>query len=71
MGYFRVRYDSRVVYYNRRGFIRLATAMTKRFIMLRLSEGLPNFFQNFLQIFSFTSKMQKKYFRLFLKVASV
>ena len=25
MGYFQVRYDSRVVIYNRRGFIRLAT----------------------------------------------
>ena len=25
MGYFQVRYDSRVVNYNRRGFIRLAT----------------------------------------------
>ena len=27
MGYFPVRYDSRVVIYDRRGFIRLATAM--------------------------------------------
>ena len=26
MGYFQVRYNSRVVNYNRRGFIRLATA---------------------------------------------
>ena len=25
MGYFQVRYDSRVVHYDRRGFIRLAT----------------------------------------------
>ena len=28
MGYFQVRYDSRVVNYNRRGFIRLATGHT-------------------------------------------
>ena len=27
MGYFQVRYDSRVVIYNRRGFIRLATGL--------------------------------------------
>ena len=27
MGYFPVRYDSRVVYYDRRGFIRLATEL--------------------------------------------
>ena len=27
MGYFPVRYDSRVVNYDRRGFIRLATAL--------------------------------------------
>ena len=27
MGYFQVRYDSRVVNYNRRGFIRLATGL--------------------------------------------
>ena len=30
MGYFQVRYDSRVVNYNRRGFIRLATGESKR-----------------------------------------
>ena len=29
MEYFLVRYDSRVVIYDRRGFIRLATAVTK------------------------------------------
>ena len=29
MGYFPVRYDSRVVIYDRRGFIRLATALLK------------------------------------------
>ena len=29
MGYFHVRYDSRVVYYDRRGFIRLATGHTE------------------------------------------
>ena len=28
MGYFQVRYDSRVVNYDRRGFIRLATDLT-------------------------------------------
>ena len=28
MGYFQVRYDSRVVNYDRRGFIRLATGHT-------------------------------------------
>ena len=27
MGYFKVRYDSRVINYNRRGFIRLATGL--------------------------------------------
>ena len=30
MGYFQVRYDSRVVNYDRRGFIRLATERLKR-----------------------------------------
>ena len=30
MGYFQVRYDSRVVNYYRRGFIRLATDAPKR-----------------------------------------
>ena len=29
MGYFQVRYDSRVVNYDRRGFIRLATVGSK------------------------------------------
>ena len=29
MGYFQVRYDSRVVNYNRRGFIRLAADLVK------------------------------------------
>ena len=29
MGYFQVRYDSRVVNYDRRGFIRLTTEITK------------------------------------------
>ena len=35
MGYFPVRYDSRVVNYDRRGFIRLATDDEKN-ILLRL-----------------------------------
>ena len=30
MGYFQVRYDSRVVIYNRRGFIKLATGVICR-----------------------------------------
>ena len=30
MGYFPVRYDSRVINYDRRGFIRLATVQTGR-----------------------------------------
>ena len=30
MGYFQVRYDSRVVHYDRRGFIRLATEDTRK-----------------------------------------
>ena len=30
MGYFKVRYDSRVVNYDRRGFIRLATDLGSR-----------------------------------------
>ena len=29
MGYFQVRYDSRVINYDRRGFIRLATGVPK------------------------------------------
>ena len=32
MGYFQVRYDSRVVNYDRRGFIRLATVMNMKLI---------------------------------------
>ena len=32
MGYFQVRCDSRVVNYNRRGFIRLATGLSAQFI---------------------------------------
>ena len=34
MGYFQVRYDSRVVIYNRRGFIRLATGLQFDFTTL-------------------------------------
>ena len=33
MGYFQVRYDSRVVNYDRRGFIRLATGQLKGCVM--------------------------------------
>ena len=41
MGYFQVRYNSRVVNYDRRGFIRLATGVINydRKIFLRLSTG--------------------------------
>ena len=35
MGYFQVRYDSRVVNYDRRGFIRLATGLTSSDSVLR------------------------------------
>ena len=35
MGYFQVRYDSRVVNYDHRGFIRLATVIGKSFSVQR------------------------------------
>ena len=37
MGYFQVRYDSRVVNYDRRGFIRLATGRTAYVILFLLT----------------------------------
>ena len=38
MGYFQVRYDSRVVNYDRRGFIRLATEVYPRSKLTKCSE---------------------------------
>ena len=43
MGYFQVRYDSRVVNYNCRGFVRLATDMTKILnLMIRRSRSVDH-----------------------------
>ena len=40
MGYFQVKYDSRVVNYNRRGFIILTTGLAMTFIFLQISNIL-------------------------------
>ena len=43
MGYFKVRYDSRVVNYDRRGFIRLATGLQRRkFVAIGCSEAVES-----------------------------
>ena len=39
MGYFQVRYNSRVVNYDRRGFIRLATDVTKQILAKSFAES--------------------------------
>ena len=39
MGYFQVRYDSRVVNYDRRGFIILATDLVQLFFIIFMSES--------------------------------
>ena len=50
MGYFPVRYDSRVVIYDRRGFIRLATGHSVK------SSVLTHFSKEVLQKLKFTLK---------------
>ena len=41
MGYFPVRYDSSVVNYDRRGFIRLATGLLLLFVVFAAGWALP------------------------------
>ena len=41
MGYFPVRYDSRVVNYNHRGFIRLATGVAVMMVYVAVSVPMP------------------------------
>ena len=45
MGYFPVRYDSRVVIYDRRGFIILATAARTPSVALRRIRKISNYLQ--------------------------
>ena len=47
MGYFLVRYDSRVVIYERKMFIRLATAVQCQLYVL-LQDNVNNFFERLL-----------------------
>ena len=46
MGYFHVRYDSRVEYYDRRGFIRLATGLHRVPTYLPMKCAIPRRYVN-------------------------
>ena len=46
MGYFQVRYNFRVVNYDRRGFIRLATGFTK-LVFFKIAENDTKYFGSF------------------------
>ena len=42
MGYFQVRYNSRVINYDHRGFIRLATGFTEIFMVMKGFKDIDN-----------------------------
>ena len=53
MGYFQVKYDSRVVNYNLRGFIRLATGHTDRLLRFLKGDILHGYFTKKVHITSY------------------
>ena len=70
MGYFPVRYDSRVVIYDHRGFIRLATANIK-YIKLHVIVGQHGFLIIYLTIYLFLFELTKYTSELFFDQNSI
>ena len=56
MGYFQVRYDSRAVNYDRRGFIRLATGREELYRMQLIPDGDQRNFLFFKSDFRFGAR---------------